>query len=281
MCSHFLVRPQACTPASGWGKGRVEKQVLDLRRALLSGGELQFGSLDELNEHLQAGFVRYSRDTRHPEFRDKSAYEVFLEERSSLIPFAGDFDAWSASAAKVTKTLLVNFGKNRYRVAARAKRPAVDVRAYSDEVEILLYGEAVAEHDRSFARGETIYDPMHYLPVLRRKPGTWRNGAPFIDWKLPAAMQQVRERLRSFSDSDRQLVSVRTAAEQLGFECLEQACREALEQGCCHADVILNHAHQLQQPAAAQSVSTPAHLRLRQPPKADCRRYDDLTGGKR
>ena len=81
MCSHFLVRPQACTPAAGWEKGRVEKQVMDLRRALLSGGELQFDSLDELNEHLQAGFVRYSHNTRHPEFRHKSVHQVFLEER--------------------------------------------------------------------------------------------------------------------------------------------------------------------------------------------------------
>ena len=281
MCSHFLVRPQACTPAAGWEKGRVEKQVLDLRRALLSGGELQFDSLEELNEHLQAGFVRYSHNTRHPEFRHKSVYEVFLEERSSLIPFAGEFDAWSASTATVTKTLLVHFDKNRYSVAARAKSRPVDVRAYSDRVVILLDGEVVAEHERSFGQGETIYDPMHYLPVLRRKPGALRNGAPFINWKLPAAMQQVRERLQSFSDGDRQMVSILSAAEQLGFECLEKACREALKQGCCHADVILNHAHRLQQPAAAKSVSTPQHLRLRQPPKADCRRYDDLTGGKR
>jgi transposase len=27
MCSHYLVEPVACTPASGWGKGQVENQV--------------------------------------------------------------------------------------------------------------------------------------------------------------------------------------------------------------------------------------------------------------
>jgi hypothetical protein len=26
MCSHYLVEPVACTPASGWGKGQVENQ---------------------------------------------------------------------------------------------------------------------------------------------------------------------------------------------------------------------------------------------------------------
>jgi hypothetical protein len=27
-----------------------------------------------------------------------------------------------------------------------------------------------------FGRGETIYDPWHYVPVLARKPGALRNG---------------------------------------------------------------------------------------------------------
>jgi len=27
MCSHYLVEPVACTPASGWEKGQVENQV--------------------------------------------------------------------------------------------------------------------------------------------------------------------------------------------------------------------------------------------------------------
>jgi transposase len=27
MCSHYLIDPVACTPASGWEKGQVENQV--------------------------------------------------------------------------------------------------------------------------------------------------------------------------------------------------------------------------------------------------------------
>ena len=151
----------------------------------------------------------------------------------------------------------------------------------SFQLALTLDGEVVAEHDRSFGQGETIYDPLHYLPVVRRKPGALRNGAPFMNWKLPAAMQRVRQRLQAFDDGNRQMVSILCAAQQLGFECLEKACQQALAQGCCHADVILNHAHRLDQPEVAKCVSTPARLRLRQPPKADCRRYDELTGGER
>ena len=35
MCSHYLVEPVACTPASGWEKGQVENQVGARARALL------------------------------------------------------------------------------------------------------------------------------------------------------------------------------------------------------------------------------------------------------
>ncbi len=35
MCSHYLVDPVACTPASGWGEGQVENQVGLVREAVL------------------------------------------------------------------------------------------------------------------------------------------------------------------------------------------------------------------------------------------------------
>jgi len=56
-------------------------------------------------------------------------------------------------------------------------------------------GRIVGDHRRSFGRGRTIYDPWHYVPILARKPGALRNGAPFKDWILPAALDRVRCRL--------------------------------------------------------------------------------------
>jgi len=72
-------------------------------------------------------------------------------------------------------------------------------------------GAIVGEHQRRFGRGETIYDPWHYVPVLARKPGALRNGAPFKDWPLPASLERVRRKLRGFDDGDRQMVSKRCA----------------------------------------------------------------------
>jgi hypothetical protein len=64
---------------------------------------------------------------------------------------------------------------------------------------------------RAFAlvrSGETIYDPWHYVPALARKPGALRNGAPFKDRVLPAAMERVRRKLASADDGNRQMVNI-------------------------------------------------------------------------
>jgi hypothetical protein len=44
-----------------------------------------------------------------------------------------------------------------------------------------------------------------------RKPGAVRNGAPFKDWALPAAMERVRRKLANADDGDRQMVDILTA----------------------------------------------------------------------
>jgi transposase len=51
MCSHYLVEPVACTPASGWEKGQVENQVGLVRERFFT-PRLRFKTLDELNAWL-------------------------------------------------------------------------------------------------------------------------------------------------------------------------------------------------------------------------------------
>jgi hypothetical protein len=134
----------------------------------------------------------------------------------------------------------------------------------------------VAEHVRCFGRGETIYDPWHYVPVLARKPGALRNGAPFQDWVLPSAMERVRRRLKTAHDGDRQMVSILTAVLSDGLEVVEAACQEAVDQNVCSAAIILNVLARRRDPAPAVTILTPDALRLTHEPQADCARYDTL-----
>jgi len=176
----------------------------------------------------------------------------------------------------VSKTCLVRFDNNRYSVAAHAVGRPVEVRAYADRIELRQDGRLVGEHARCFGRDQTIYDPWHYVPVLARKPGALRNGAPFKDWVLPAALDRVRRKLAGAEDGDRQMVDILTTVLSDGLPAVEAACAEALREGVHSADVILNILARRRERASPITIMTPASLRLRHEPDADCARYDRL-----
>jgi transposase len=275
MCSHYLVDPVACTPASGLEKGQVENQVGLVRERFFT-PRLRFKSYDELNAWLLDQCIAYAKAHHHPELTDHAIWAVFEAERAQLVPYAGRFDGFHTVLASVSKTCLVRFDNNKYSVAARAVGRPVEVHAYADRIVIRQDGRIVGEHRRSFGRGETIYDPWHYVPVLARKPGALRNGAPFKDWVLPAAIERVRRKLAGAGDGNRQMVNILTAVLTDGLPGVEAACAEALAEGVHSADVILNILARRRDPITAVRILTPDALRLQHEPAADCVRYDSL-----
>ena len=126
------------------------------------------------------------------------------------------------------------------------------------------------------ATSTPVYDPWHYVPVLARKPGALRNGAPFKDWVLPAAMERVRRKLAGADDGNRQMVDILTAVLTDGLPAVEAACAEAITQGVHSADVVLNILARQRDPGPPATILTPAALTLRHAPIADCARYDNL-----
>ena len=240
MCSHHLIEPVACTPASGWEKGQVENQVGNLRDQLFR-PKPRVKSLTELNAWLADQCIAYAKRTRHPEFRDRTIWEVFQDERAYLMELRGPFDGFVEKAVRATSTCLI-----------------------------------MADHPRQFRRDQVIYDPWHYLPVLVRKPGALRNGAPFKDWELPPVLAQVRAKLNHHADADRQFVKVLGAVLDHGLTAVEAACAEALDAGIASGDVILTVLARQRQPPVPPSITTPDALRLRIEPMADCGRYDSI-----
>jgi transposase len=275
MCSHHLIEPVACTPASGWEKGQVENQVGNLRDQLFR-PKPRVASLAELNAWLADQCIVYAKRTMHPEFKGLTIWEVFEGERTSLMELRGPFDGFVEKAVRATTTCLIMADHNRYSVNARAAGRMVLVRSHAERIVVLCDDEVVADHPRQFRRDQVVYDPWHYLPVLVRKPGALRNGAPFKDWDLPPALAGVRAKLKQHADGDRQFVKVLGAVLDHGLDDVEAACAEALEAGIASGDVILTVLARRRQPEMPPCIGTPAALRLRIEPVADCGRYDSL-----
>src|SRR4051794_33289220 len=112
-----------------------------------------------MNGWLTDQCIAYAKAHRHPESTDQTIWQVFEVERPKLVPYAGRFDGFHAVTASVSKTCLVRFDNNKYSVAASAVGRPVEVQAYADRIVIRQDGRIVAEHPRSFGRGDTVYDP--------------------------------------------------------------------------------------------------------------------------
>src|SRR3974390_1809023 len=275
MCSHHLIEPVACTPASGWEKGQVENQVGTLRDQFFR-PKPRVKSLAELNAWREDQCIAYAKRTKHPEFKERTIWEVFQEERPNLVALRGPFDGFVEKAVRATTTCLVVADRNRYSIHARPAGRMVLVRSHAERIVVLLGDEIVADHPRNFKRDQIIYDPWHYVPVLMKKPGALRNGAPFKDWALPPALSQVRTKLKNHADGDRQFIKVLGAVLDHGLDTVEAACAEALQAGIASGEVILTVLARRRQPAMPPSIITPDALRLKIEPVADCGRYDSI-----
>ena len=278
MCNHYLIEPTACTPAAGWEKGQVEKQVRDVRSWLFT-PQPKFADLPALNAWLMARCRELTESRRHPDEPERRVAELWAEERPQLRAFSAPFDGFHERCCRVTSTALVHFERNRYSVDCRYVGHTVALRAYADRIVILADGEPIGAHTRSFERNQVAYNPWHYVAALARKPGALRNGAPFQDWNLPGAMTRLRERLVRHADGDRQFVEILSMVALYGLDAVAIACATALEERVVSSAHVVNLLHRAAEGPRVGPLQVPEALVLREEPSADCQRYDRLLAG--
>ena len=276
LANHYLFEPVACTPASGWEKGQIENQVGNVREWLFT-PKACFESFAALNDWL-ATRCRELAQRKHPVETTRAIADCFLQEGPHLRAIASPFDGYIEEMMRVSSTCLVRVERNRYSVPADFAGKVVSVRLYADKVTVVAENKLIAAHQRRFGRDQLICDPWHYLPVLEKKPGSLRNGAPFVEWDLPVPIRLVRDRVLKQPKGDRAFVELLLAAREVGLEALEVACELTLDGGVITASVVMNELRRLTAPPRPVVLSLPAQLRLQVEPMADCSRYDHLRG---
>lgn len=272
MTAHYLFDADFCNVASGWEKGRVEKGVQDARRRIwLDAGQQRFGSFAELNVWL-ATQCAAARSAPHPDFPGMSIQEAWEHEQPQLMPMPTPFDGYVELPARVSSTSLVSVARNRYSVPCSLAGHRVSVRLYPERVVIVADQSVVAEHPRAVDRDHVVYDWQHYLPLIERKPGALRNGAPFAD--LPEPLQRLRRALLRRDGGDRVMAQVLMAVPAHGLEAVLVAVDLVLESGRPSVEHLLNVLARLKEGPPPQSVET--SLTVAMAPIADTQRYDTL-----
>jgi transposase len=277
MCAHYLFDADFCNVASGWEKGVVEKNVQDSRRRIwLDARDQRFSTLDELNAWLAERCRTLWAELRHPEHKAFSVLEMLELERQHLMPMPTPFDGYVQEFSRVSSTCLVTVARNRYSVPCELARQTVSTRLYPTRVVVVAEERVVAEHPRQSGKGKTVYDWQHYVPLVQRKPGALRNGAPFMD--LPEPLARLRLALLRHAGGDRLMAQVLDLVKVAGLDAVLVAAELALEHagpsGRVSPEHVGNVLARLMAPARPQNVATALGALTK--PVADTARYDRL-----
>lgn len=280
LCAHYRVTPVACTPASGWEKGQVERQV-QIDRAQFFTPMPKVTTIAALNDRLMSQVIAYNSSHKHPSYKDKTIDEVFEKERMALSPAPIPFDGCKERDCKVSSTCLVMIDRNSYSVPCALAGKIIQCRIYADKLVCVYRGTVIAEHPRRFTLGQTYYHYPHYLPLLARKPGALRNGEPFLAMELPAELVTVRNHLEQHPNGTRDFAKLLAMIPATSLDRVQEACKIAILQQTISKDVIINILLRTQDIPCLPSESSEyaPHLQLITPPTFDCARYDFLLKG--
>jgi len=272
LMNHYMIEPVACTPASGWEKGQVERQVRTLRKQVFE-PMLAFGTWQEFNAFLLQQCQDRILTALHPEDKTVNVAVRFAQEQRVLTP-CKSYQGYRVEWVRVNSLSLVLFDAHRYSVPCNYVLRNVELHISAIEVKVIAEGREVAKHPRSFDKQQTTYNPWHYLSALERKPGALRNGEPFLHWPLPQPVKILQSHLLKQPKGDRAMVKLLSLIADYGEEIGVKAAAIALDNEIPTVEAVLNIIHRLTEPVIPPIVSYDVPLRM--PPQAQLSRYDSL-----
>jgi hypothetical protein len=195
LVGHYLFEPHFCRVRRANEKGVVEGAVRYSRLNFMVPVP-DVADWGELNAHLLA----CCRSDMTRRLRGKTLSKQLLLEEDKIAGLAiptGRFDPRRLVSTTATSEALVRLDTNDYSVPVEYGHRTVVVRASVDTVSIYHAGQEIARHERCWERDKQVFDPVHYLSLLDRKPGSLDHGRPFEGWELGEDFVALRRRLEA------------------------------------------------------------------------------------
>jgi len=244
---YHLFEPRFCNIAKGNEKGHVENGVKWMQKTLLTPLP-HFTDWGRINERMAEACRRHLE--RPSDRQDKTGVQRLDEERPYLLPLpprsepVGKKDSWTVSSL-----CLVRFDNNDYSVPCEFAHGRIVVQA--DVAQVRIYAQEIihqqapllAVHRRCHERYQAVYDPVHYLPLVERKPRTLDDGAPMqqLRARLPECFDVLRRRMergQTHSRGTRAYIAVLRLLERYSLGQLRRAVERALELRIEHPEAI-------------------------------------------
>ncbi len=239
--SHYLFDHHFCQVRRANEKGVVEGTVKYARLNYLVPVP-QVRVLDDLNTYLLDRCTEDLRRRVRGQPRIKA--ELLQEDQAAFRPLPpAPFDACRKVSRTTTSLSLVRFDDNDYSVPVRWAHHPVVVKGYVDEVVVSHRDQVIARHRRNWDKEGVIFDPIHYLALLERKPGALDHARPLDGWKLPECFGVLRRRLQGVFQkrADREYIRVLRLLEKHSASKVAAAIEKAMRHGAVTRDVIAQY----------------------------------------
>jgi len=235
--SHFMFEGHFCNTQCPNEKGHVEGLVGVIRRNVFVPVP-QVESIEELNGPI-LNWCHKDLDRSHPD-GEGTVKDYLDKEKERLFPLPKRrYLCCRTHEAIVNKFSEVRFDYNLYSVPIKYAHKYVTIKGYVDKVKIVKDDGIIAEHRRSYARNQEILEPLHYIPILKRKPHVLKHGKPFKDWRLPRIFEEYRRILKEREDRpEKEYIRLLLLHEDYTTKEIAQALSRAITFGSLSVDAV-------------------------------------------
>jgi len=193
--------------AAGWEKGSVENAVGYGRRTYLVPVP-EVASLEDLNARLRQDCL--TDQARTMGGRVYAIADLVAVERPALLPLPErPVEVGTLREVVVQSTGRVRFETNAYSVPTRYAGQRLTLKADPFRVRVYAGETGVADHARSYGRGQVIEDFRHYVPLLLEKPFAVPFASALRHGDLPPQWEAYRRALVAHhADGNREFARV-------------------------------------------------------------------------
>ena len=178
-----------CNTRAGWEKGHVERSVDFVRKRAFT-THIDFQTLHEAQAWLNRICGQINQEAGSIATQDKQA--AIKADLDALKPYRGEIGCFEIDDYSVDKLSTITVRQIHYSVPDDMVGKKVLVKLYSEKLRIYTDNAEhtlLAEHERSYKKGDWVLDINHYLTTLSHKPGAIEGS--IVMRKMPKAMQEL------------------------------------------------------------------------------------------
>jgi hypothetical protein len=265
---HHRYEPRPVAVARGNEKGRVERSIRYVRESFFAG--LAFDGLDDLNRKAAEWCDGPAASRLWVEDKSLTVAQAFEQERGSLLPLPSNgFPIEERVEVSIGKTAYARFDGNDYSIPHLLVEHELTVLASPTRVRVLNGSEVVAEHARSYSKGEQIEDERHIRDLVRLKRHARKHhGFARLYQAAPSSqtlIEKLAERGENLGSATARLLQM---LEEFGGPALEAAIALVLTKDAPHPHAV-RHVLEQERRKAGEKPKIP--VRLPDDPRLDIR----------